>query len=125
MRTQGSQSKNESEESHESSNKNLKIQDMLFTRMGVLLVSKVEVLVDSMELNCWRKRKEKEQLQLMPFDCGFLTKENADTFPIPSCRDSKSTVKRERLVANGSVPQHTSFPFLLVSSKIFVFAESF
>ena len=27
-------------------------------------VSKVEVLVDNIELNCWRKRKEKEQLRL-------------------------------------------------------------
>ena len=33
-------------------NKNMKIQDMLFTGVGVRLVSKVEVLVDSIELNC-------------------------------------------------------------------------
>ena len=40
------------------------IQDMLFTGVGELLASKVEVLVDNIELNCWRKRKEKGQLRL-------------------------------------------------------------
>ena len=35
---------------------NMKIQDML-------LVSKVEVLVDNIELNCWKKRKEKGRLR--------------------------------------------------------------
>ena len=38
----------------------MKIQDMLFTGIGVRLASKVEV--DNIELNCWRKRKEKGQL---------------------------------------------------------------
>ena len=33
-------------------------------------------------------------------------------------------VKRERHVVSGKVPQHTPFHFLLVSSKILVFAES-
>ena len=42
----------------------MKIQGMLFTGVGVLLVSKVEVLVDNIELKCGRKRKEKEQLRL-------------------------------------------------------------
>ena len=37
----------------------MKIQDMLFTGIGVRLASKVEVLVDNIELNCWRKRKDK------------------------------------------------------------------
>ena len=37
----------------------MKIQDMLSTGVGVLLVSKVEVLVDNIELHCWKKRKEK------------------------------------------------------------------
>ena len=46
-------------------NKNMKIQDLLFAGIGVLLVSKVEVLVDNIELNCWRKRKEKGQLLLL------------------------------------------------------------
>ena len=45
-------------------NKNMKIQDMLFTGIGVGLVSKVEVLVDNIELNCWRETKEKLQLRL-------------------------------------------------------------
>ena len=38
-------------------NKNMKIQDMLSTGVGVLLVLKVEVLVDNIELICWDKRK--------------------------------------------------------------------
>ena len=42
----------------------MKIQDMLFAGIGVLHVSKVEVLVDTIELNCWRKRKEKEPHRL-------------------------------------------------------------
>ena len=42
----------------------------VYTGVGVLLVSKVEVLVDNIELNCWRKRKEKG-------------------FPILICRDSR------------------------------------
>ena len=33
-------------------------------------------------------------------------------------------VKRERHVVNGKVPQHTPSPFLFVSSKILLFAES-
>ena len=42
-------------------NKNIKIQDMLSTGVGVLLVLKVEVLVDNIEWNCWKKRREKER----------------------------------------------------------------
>ena len=57
----GSQSKNESEESHESRES----KDMLCTEIVVLLVSKVEELVDNIELNCWRKRKEKERLHML------------------------------------------------------------
>ena len=41
----------------------MKIQDMVFTGIAVRLVSKVEVLVD-IELNRWRKKKEKRQLRL-------------------------------------------------------------
>ena len=38
------------------------------------------------ELNCWKKRKEKERLRS---GYGFLTQENADPFPILICRDNK------------------------------------
>ena len=41
----------------------MKIQDMLSTGVGVLLVSKVEVSGDDIELNYWKKKKEKERLQ--------------------------------------------------------------
>ena len=46
-------------------NKNMKIQDMPFTAVVVLLVSKAEVLLDNIDLNCWRKRKENERLRLL------------------------------------------------------------
>ena len=36
----------------------MKIQDMLSTGVGVLLVLQVEVLVDNIEVNCWKKRRE-------------------------------------------------------------------
>ena len=55
---------------------------MLFTEVGVLRVSN--------------------------FDYGFMTR-NADTFPLLICRDSQGMVKMERRVANGKVPQHTSY----------------
>ena len=49
----------------------MKIQDMLFTEIGVQPVSKVEELVDNIELICWRKRKEKERLPLLPVATVF------------------------------------------------------
>ena len=67
----------------------MKIVDMLFTGVGVLLVSKVVVLGDNIKLNRWRKKKENEQPPMEAFDCGFLTQENADTFPILFCRDNR------------------------------------
>ena len=62
----------------------MKIQDMLFSGVGVLLVSKVEVLVDNIEFNCWRKSKNNSDCS---FRLRFLDTENA-TFPILLCRDS-------------------------------------
>ena len=44
-------------------NKNMKIQDMLSTGVDVLLVSKVEVSGDNIELNYWKKKKEKGRLR--------------------------------------------------------------
>ena len=43
----------------------MKIQDMRCAEIGVPRVSKVEVLVDNIVLNCWRKRNEKERLPLL------------------------------------------------------------
>ena len=40
----------------------MKIEDTLSAGVGVLLVSNVEVLVD-IELNFWKKRKEKQRLR--------------------------------------------------------------
>ena len=66
----------------------MKIQGMLSTGVGVLLVSKVEVLVDNIELNYWKKKERERTTPIVAFDYGFLTQENADTFPILICRDS-------------------------------------
>ena len=43
--------------------KNMKIQDMLSAGVGVLLVSKVEVSEDNIELNYWKKREDKGRLR--------------------------------------------------------------
>ena len=67
----------------------MNILDMLFTGIGVRLVSKVEVLVDNIELNCWREEKRERTTLIVAFDCGFLTQDNAHTFPILICRDSR------------------------------------
>ena len=61
---------------------------------------------------------------IVPFDYGFLTQENADTFQF-LLAETAGMVKWERHVVNGEVPQHTPFHFLLVSSKILFFEESF
>ena len=42
----------------------MKVQDMLCAENGVLLVSKIEELVNNIELNSWRTRNEKERLPL-------------------------------------------------------------
>ena len=52
----------------------MKIQDMLSTGVGVLLVSKVEVLVDNIALNCWKKRKTEGTTPIVSFNCGFVTR---------------------------------------------------
>ena len=51
--------------------------------------------------------------------------ERERTTPIVALDATAGMVKRERRVVNGKVPQRTPFRFLLVSSKILVFAESF
>ena len=61
----------------------MKIQDMLSTGVDVLLVSKVEVLV------LLEEEERERTTPIVAFDDGFLTQENADTFPILICRDSR------------------------------------
>ena len=61
------------------------IQDMLSTGVGVLLVLKAEVLVDNIELNCWRKRTT----PIAAFGDVSMTPESADTFPTLICRDTR------------------------------------
>ena len=67
----------------------MKMQDMLSTGVGVLLVSKVEVLAGNIELNYWEEQERERTTPVVAFDCGFLTQENAHTFPILICRDSR------------------------------------
>ena len=86
----------------------------------MLLVSKVEVVVDNIELELLEEEEREGTIPIVAFDHGFLTQENADTFPVRICQD-----QRERYVEKGKVPQHTPFHFLWVASKILVFAESF
>ena len=53
-------------------------------------VSKVEELVDSIELNCLLEDEKREiTTPMIAFDYGFMTQENADTFPILIRRDSR------------------------------------
>ena len=59
----------------------MKIQDMLSTGVGVLLVSKVEVLVG-------RRGKRKDDSD-RSFRLRFSERKTADTFPILICRDSR------------------------------------
>ena len=63
----------------------MKIQDMLFTVIGVRLVSKVEVLVDNIELNFWKKTRER--------------KNNSDR----SCRLRFSDTSKRRHVSNSDL----------------------
>ena len=41
----------------------MKIQDSMSTRVGAKLLLKVEASVDNIELNCWKKRTEKERFR--------------------------------------------------------------
>ena len=66
----------------------MKIQDMLFTGVGVLLVSKTEVLVDNIKM----EEERDTTTPTVAFDYGFLTQEKADTFPILICRNSHSVL---------------------------------
>ena len=67
----------------------MKIQDMLFTGVGVLLVSKVEVVGGQHRVELLEEEERERTTLIVAFDYGFLTQENADTFPILICRDSR------------------------------------
>ena len=114
----------EDEEPRAERNNKMKIQDMRFSEFGVLLVSKVEEVVDNINLKCRMKRRERTT-PIVALDYGFSTQRNADTFPTLIFVDTAGMVELKRYVMNGKFPHHTLFHFLLVSSKILVFAESF
>ena len=89
-------------------------------RSCVLLVSKVEELVDDFEIEVLDEEEREITTPTVSFDHGFMTQQNADV--------SNSYLSRQHGLSNGSnmlstekVPQHISFQFLLVSSKIWVF----
>ena len=73
----------------------MKIQDMLSTGVGVLLVSKVEVSGDNIELNCWKKKTEKGGLQSWPSITVFLTQGKRRHV-------SNSDLSRQQVWSNGS-----------------------
>ena len=75
--------------------KNVKIQDMLSTCVGVLLVSKVEVLVDNIELNYWKKQKVKKNNSDRSFRLRF-----SDTGKRRHV--SNSDLSRQQVWSNGS-----------------------
>ena len=62
---------------------------------GWRLVSKVDVLVDDIELNCWRKRERERTTPIVAFDCGFSIQENARHVP-------NSDLSRQQVWSNGS-----------------------
>ena len=71
----------------------MKMQDMLSTGVGVLLVSKVEVLVDNIELNCWRGKRKNDSdrsVRLRLFDAGKRR------------HASNSQLPRQQVWSNGS-----------------------
>ena len=72
----------------------MKIQDVLSAGVGVLLVLKVEVLLDNIELNCWKKRRERTT-PIVASDYGFL-----DTGK--RRRISNSDLSRQQVRSNGS-----------------------
>ena len=76
-------------------NKNMKIQDMLSTGVGVLLVLKVEVLVVNIELNCWKQRRERTNDSDRSFRLRF-----SDTGKRRHV--SNSDLSRQQVWSNGS-----------------------
>ena len=67
----------------------MKTQDMLFLGVGVLLVSKVEGVGGQHRIELLEEEERERTTPIVAFDCGFLTQENAGTFPILICRDSR------------------------------------
>ena len=91
MGSTNSQSQNDSKGSNEQRerNKNLKIQDMLSTGVGVLLESKGRGVGGQHRIELLEEEEKERTTPIAAFDYGFLTQENADTFPILICRDSR------------------------------------
>ena len=96
---------------------------MLFTEVGVRIVSgrgvggqhRIELLEEA---------ERERTIPIVAFDYSFTTQENADTFPILICRDSRFG-QTEATFVKGKVPLHISFHSWSVSSKILFLAESF
>ena len=67
----------------------MKIQDILSTGVGVLLVSKGRGVGGQHRIELLEGEERERTTPIVAFDYGFLTRENADTFPILICRDSR------------------------------------
>ena len=68
-------------------------------------------------------REERERtIPIVAFDCAFMTQANADTFPIPTCRDSR--YGQTGATCCERFGPKTPFHFFLVSPKILVFRKN-
>ena len=99
----------------------MKIQDMLSTGSWCAACGEGRGVGGQHRIELLEEEERERTTPIVAFDCGFLTQDNADTFPILICRDSRygqtgaTCCERKGLL----------FHFLLVLSKILVFAESF
>ena len=62
---------------------------MLFTEIGVLLVSKVKKCGGQFRLELFEGEGRERTTPIVAFDFGFTTLGNANTFPILICRDRR------------------------------------
>ena len=67
----------------------MKIQDMLSTGVGVLLGVEGRGVGGQHRIELLEEEERERTTPIVVFDYGFLTQENADTFPILICRDSR------------------------------------
>ena len=100
-------------------NKNMRIQDVY---IGVLLLSKVELLVENIELNCWSNGNESESLRVLLLTVVSWHEKMRIRFQL--CRDSRfGQTGATRCERKG--PTACSISFLVGFVKDLFFAEWF
>ena len=67
----------------------MKIQDLLSTGAGVLHVSEGRGVGRQHRIELLDEEERERTTPIVALDYGFLTQENADTFPVLICRDSR------------------------------------